>query len=159
MSPPLFCPFQNLPIQASEHGLLQSLWTLDLGQICCAHPASALWISTISSPASAIFNVSSNEGINAFSRETWSGFLVCRRRDDLLHSWGKKWRWCHKEGEEQTQPSFPSLSCVTSWDTWCEKWASDLASALQFTCVFWSVESIMYFSCRPKGWVCLSVPK
>lgn len=126
-------------------------WTLARSAVPTQHLLFGL--STTSSPASAFFNVPSNEGIDPFSPETWSSFLVCRRRDVVVTF------FLHEEKEVEMMPPagraagtafLPLSSCFTSWDTWHGKWAPGLANALQFTCVSGSVESIIYFSCRPS---------
>lgn len=138
-------------------------WTLARYAVPIQHLLFGL--STTSSPASAIFNVPIQWRNKSFqprnlkqAASLYAGGEMWWWPSSFMRR--KKWRWCHQqEVEEQAQPSLPFLSCFTSWDTWHEKWAPDLTSALKFTCVSGSVESTIYFSCRPKRWVCLSVPK
>lgn len=140
-------------------------WTLARSAVPTQHLLFGL--STTSSPALSIFNVPIQWREKSF--QPWNlEQLPCMQEEgcggDLLHSWGERSGDDATSRKERSRCSLPSplWGCFTSWDTWHEKWAPAPASALTFMCVSGSVESIIYFSCRPKRWVCLSddfVPK
>lgn len=112
-------------------------------------------LSTTSSPASAIFNGPiqwRSDFFQPWNLEQLPWTLEKRGGGDCTS---------RKERGSCSLPS-PCWGILTPWDACHAKWAPDPASTLWFISVSGSAESIIYFPCRLKSWVCLSgdfVPK